>query len=200
MFCLHRQGSISSRISGEIRTRSPAPSTSPDECRGRIPRAPCQPDECFPTPAILVTYMRVRTTSFMLAPAFCSALSMFFSVCTACAYTSPTPTIFPSGPVAVVPTHVHTNQSSPHESNPRRVPTRCRSKCSGAANSDDHADDPCNPPVELILQSESRRSSSRLAAVFAECQQIQRNPPQTHCAHSPVLKDQVHNAPATPRF
>ena len=32
-----------------------------------------------------------------------SAASMFRIVCTACAYTSPTPTIFPSGPVAVVP-------------------------------------------------------------------------------------------------
>src|ERR1700730_2140919 len=47
--------------------------------------------------------MRVRTTSFILPPAFFKAVSMFLKICTACAYTSPTPTIFPSAPVAVVP-------------------------------------------------------------------------------------------------
>ena len=35
--------------------------------------------------AMSVTYMRVRTTSFIVAPAFFSALSIFLSVCTACA-------------------------------------------------------------------------------------------------------------------
>jgi hypothetical protein len=50
-----------------------------------------------------VTYIRVRTTSRIDAPARRSADSMFCSVCIAWAYGSPTPTIFPSGPVAVVP-------------------------------------------------------------------------------------------------
>ena len=52
---------------------------------------------------MFVTKIRVRTTSFNLAPAFTSAASMFLIVCIVCAYASPTPTIFPSGPVAVVP-------------------------------------------------------------------------------------------------
>src|SRR6266850_2751554 len=47
--------------------------------------------------------MRVRTTSFKLAPALTSAASIFLIVCTVCAYASPTPAILPSGPVAVVP-------------------------------------------------------------------------------------------------
>src|SRR6266446_5695227 len=47
--------------------------------------------------------MRVRTMSFRLAPAFTSAASIFLIVCTVCACASPTPTILPSGPVAVVP-------------------------------------------------------------------------------------------------
>src|SRR5436309_6508292 len=47
--------------------------------------------------------MRVRTTSFKLAPAWMSAASIFLIVCTVCAWASPTPTILPSGPVAVVP-------------------------------------------------------------------------------------------------
>ena len=53
--------------------------------------------------AIFVTKIRVRTTSASVAPAFASAASMFRMVCTVCAYASPTPTIFPSAPVAVVP-------------------------------------------------------------------------------------------------
>ncbi len=53
--------------------------------------------------AMFVTKIRVRTTSFNPAPAFTSAASMFRIVCWVCAYASPTPTIFPSGPVAVVP-------------------------------------------------------------------------------------------------
>ena len=52
---------------------------------------------------MLVTKIRVRTTSFKPAPAFTRAASIFRMVCTVCAWTSPTPTIFPSGPVAVVP-------------------------------------------------------------------------------------------------
>src|SRR5271156_2982870 len=48
-------------------------------------------------------YIRVRTTSVNRAPAFCSARSIFFKVCTACAYASPMPTIFPCASVAVVP-------------------------------------------------------------------------------------------------
>src|SRR6267142_2550520 len=47
--------------------------------------------------------IRVRTTSFRLAPACISAASIFLIVCTVCACASPTPTILPSGPVAVVP-------------------------------------------------------------------------------------------------
>src|SRR6266849_4845394 len=47
--------------------------------------------------------MRVRTTSASVAPALLSAASMFRIVCTVCVYTSPIPTILPSGPVAVVP-------------------------------------------------------------------------------------------------
>src|SRR5437899_7416897 len=47
--------------------------------------------------------MRVRTTSFRLAPAFARDASMFLIVCTVCGRPSPMPTIFPSGPVAVVP-------------------------------------------------------------------------------------------------
>src|ERR1700716_982248 len=47
--------------------------------------------------------MRVRTTSLKAAPAFTKAASIFRMVCTVCAYTSPTPTILPSGPIAVVP-------------------------------------------------------------------------------------------------
>jgi hypothetical protein len=45
----------------------------------------------------------VRTTSFVEAPAFSSADAMFFSVCTVCAYASPTPTMLPAASVAVVP-------------------------------------------------------------------------------------------------
>src|ERR1039458_2612811 len=91
--------SISTRISGEISAL-----TCTIDVAGRMSRkiSPC----AFPTfshSAMFVTYMRVRTTSFMPAPAFCNALSMFFKVCTVCAYTSPTPMILPSGPVAVVP-------------------------------------------------------------------------------------------------
>src|SRR3974390_3765881 len=53
-----------------------------------------------------VTYVRVRTTSRRLAPAPARARSMFFSVCTACAYTLSAPTILPSSPVATVPATV----------------------------------------------------------------------------------------------
>src|SRR5258708_19775559 len=52
--------------------------------------------------------MRVRTTSIRLAPALASGASMSFIVCTVCARKSPTPAIFPSGPVAVVPETVMT--------------------------------------------------------------------------------------------
>jgi hypothetical protein len=52
---------------------------------------------------MFVTKIRVRTTSFKLAPALTKAAPMFWIVCTVCAYTSPTPTIFPSAAVAVVP-------------------------------------------------------------------------------------------------
>src|SRR5579863_4700164 len=91
--------SISTRISGEISAL-----TWTIDVAGRMSRknSPCALP-IFSHSAMLVTYIRVRTTSFMLAPAFFKALSMFFKVCTACAYTSPTPMIFPSGPVAVVP-------------------------------------------------------------------------------------------------
>src|SRR4030095_2526613 len=53
--------------------------------------------------AISTTYMRVRTTCFSAAPAFPSADSMLRSVCIACSYALPMPTISPLGPVAVVP-------------------------------------------------------------------------------------------------
>ncbi len=62
----------------------------------------------FSHSAMLVTKMRVLTTSFKVAPALASAASMFLIVCTVCARKSPTPTIFPSGPVAVVPDTVIT--------------------------------------------------------------------------------------------
>jgi hypothetical protein len=52
---------------------------------------------------MLVTNIRVRTTSPKLAPARPNAASRFLMICTVCAYASPTPMIFPSGPVAVVP-------------------------------------------------------------------------------------------------
>src|SRR3989454_380916 len=51
---------------------------------------------------MFTTYMRVRTTSSMRAPAFFSADSMLCSVCRACAYAPPSITL-PSSPVAVVP-------------------------------------------------------------------------------------------------
>src|SRR5271156_5346287 len=57
----------------------------------------------FSESAALIMYIRVRTTSANPAPACSSARSIFFSVCTACAYASPTPTIFPCASVAVVP-------------------------------------------------------------------------------------------------
>src|SRR5271156_4939984 len=57
----------------------------------------------FSESAALIMYIRVRTTSANPAPACSSARSIFFSVCTACAYASPPPTIFPCASVAVVP-------------------------------------------------------------------------------------------------
>ncbi len=53
--------------------------------------------------AMSVTYIRVRTTSSSDAPACASARPTLRNACTAWAYASPTPTIVPSGPVAVVP-------------------------------------------------------------------------------------------------
>src|SRR5713101_7900451 len=47
--------------------------------------------------------MRVRTTSFSVAPASTSARSTLRSACTVCAYASPPPTILPDASVAVVP-------------------------------------------------------------------------------------------------
>src|ERR1700761_7615988 len=87
--------SISGEISFEISTMLVA---------GRIAakNSPCALPTFSQSP-MFVTKTRVRTTSFSPAPAFVSAASMFRIVCTVCAYTSPTPTIFPSGPVAVVP-------------------------------------------------------------------------------------------------
>ncbi len=71
---------------------------------GRMSRknSPCA-RPTFSHSAMLVTYMRVRTTSFKEAPARSSADSMFLIVCTVCAYASPVPTSLPSAPVAVVP-------------------------------------------------------------------------------------------------
>jgi hypothetical protein len=91
--------SISTSISGEISLL-----ISTMLVAGRIvPKySPCA-RPTFSQSAIFVTKIRVRTTSFKLAPAFASAASMFLIVCTVCACTSPAPTIFPSGPVAVVP-------------------------------------------------------------------------------------------------
>src|SRR5713226_2584091 len=96
--------SISTSISGAISLL-----TSTMLVAGRISpkNSPCA-RPTFSHSAMFVTKMRVRTTSFKLAPAFASAASMFLIVCTVCARKSPTPTIFPSGPVAVVPDTVIT--------------------------------------------------------------------------------------------
>jgi hypothetical protein len=91
--------SISTSISGEISLL-----TSTMLVAGRIAakNSPCA-RPIFSHSAMFVTKILVRTTSFNPAPAFASAASMFRIVCTVCAYASPTPTILPSGPVAVVP-------------------------------------------------------------------------------------------------
>ena len=91
--------SISTSISGEINLL-----TSTMLVAGRIApkNSPCA-RPIFSQSAILVTKIRVRTTLFKEAPAFTSAASIFRIVCIVCAYGSPTPTILPSGPVAVVP-------------------------------------------------------------------------------------------------
>src|SRR6266571_8309086 len=91
--------SISTSISGAT-----SPATATRVLAGRMSRktSPC----ARPTrsqSAMLVRYMRVRTTSRREAPASASARSMLRSACTAWTYASPIPTILPSGPVAVVP-------------------------------------------------------------------------------------------------
>src|SRR4030095_4317933 len=55
----------------------------------------------FPIGGDIHTYMRVRTTCFSAAPAFPSADSMLRSVCIACSYALPMPTIWPFGRVGV---------------------------------------------------------------------------------------------------
>ena len=96
--------SISTSISGEISLL-----TSTMLVAGRIsPKNSPWARPAFSHSAMLVTKMRVRTTSFRVAPALASAASILRMVCTVCARKSPTPTIFPSGPVAVVPETVIT--------------------------------------------------------------------------------------------
>src|SRR6516164_5490435 len=91
--------SISRSISGEIRLL-----TSTMDVAGRmsLKNSPW-PRATFSQSAMLMTKMRVRTTSFRLAPAFASAVSILRMICTVWTYGSPMPRIWPSGPVAVVP-------------------------------------------------------------------------------------------------
>src|ERR1700761_4482838 len=91
--------STSTSISGEINLE-----ISTMLVAGRIAakNSPCARPTFSQSP-MFVTKIRVRTTSFSPAPALPSAASIFRIVCPVSAYTSPTPTIFPSGPVAVVP-------------------------------------------------------------------------------------------------
>ena len=91
--------SISTSISGDMNFDT----SIIDVAGSTFPKnSPCA-RPAFSQSAMFVRNIRVRTTSVIFAPAFASAPSIFFSVCTVCAYKSPAPTIFPSGPVAVVP-------------------------------------------------------------------------------------------------
>src|SRR5690348_16513821 len=91
--------SISTSISGETN-----PVTSTIVHAGRIfpNTSPCA-RPTFSHSLMSLTKIRVRTTCSIFAPAFSSATSIFFNVCTVCARASPFPTISPFASVAVVP-------------------------------------------------------------------------------------------------
>jgi hypothetical protein len=91
--------STSTRISGEMSRL-----TSTKLVAGRmLPNtSPCTRPMASHAP-MSTTYMRVRTTCSSPAPARSSAARMLSSTWRICAAGSPTPTMPPSGPVAVVP-------------------------------------------------------------------------------------------------